>query len=90
MEAKNLLAQSDSEWERLRPLLRVSDDAAVKTLRNAYRDGIPKCFGEQEIKAAEQVFEILAKEGGRELVGSSPTLSDGTFWKDFELSSCSR
>jgi NitT/TauT family transport system substrate-binding protein len=90
MEAKKLLAESDSEWERLRPLLRVSDDAEVKTLRNAYRDGIPKCFGEKEIRAAEQVYEILAKEGGRDLVGSSPTLSEGTFWKDFEPFSCPR
>jgi NitT/TauT family transport system substrate-binding protein len=88
MEAKKLLAESDSEWERLRPLLKVSDDAALKSLRNAYRDGIPKCFGEKEIKAAEQVYEILAKEGGRDLVGTSPTLSDGTFWKDLESTSC--
>lgn len=88
IEAKNRLAQSDAEWDRLKPLLKVSDEATFKALRKAYRDGIPKCFGTTELKAAKRVYHILAQEGGRELVGSSPTLSDGTFWLEDQLYPC--
>lgn len=88
IEAKNRLAQSDAEWERLKPLLKAPDEATFKALRDAYRDGIPKCFGDTELKAAKQVYQILAQEGGRELVGSSSTLSDGTFWPDYQLYPC--
>ena len=88
MEAKRILAQSDQEWERLRPQLKVDSDASLQALRQAYRAGIPPCFGAAQIAAAEQVFAILAKEGGEELVGTSHELSEGTFWDGFELGSC--
>ena len=86
--AKQLLAESDEEWERLQPLLRAEDEATLHALRDGYRTGIPSCFGEPEIRAARQVFEIMAREGGKELVGSSSTLSAGTFWQGYEFGPC--
>jgi len=85
--AKEILAESEAEWQRIRPLTNAENEATLRLLREAYRQGIPQRFGRAEIKAATQVFEILAREGGPELVGSSTTLSPGTFWKDFEIGS---
>jgi len=86
--AKRRLAESDSEWERLRPLVRAENEATLHALRDGYRAGIPSCFGEPDVQAARQVFEIMAREGGTELVGSSKALSPGTFWEGYEIGAC--
>ncbi len=83
--AKEILAKSEAEWKRLEPLIQAENEATLRALRASYRKGIPHEFGEAEIKAAKQVFEILAREGGAELVGSAKTLSPGTFWRDFDI-----
>ena len=88
--AKEILKESDAEWERLQPLLKVADTVSMAALRDAYRDGIPQCFGKEEVSAAKKLFAILAEEGGHELVGASPTLSNGTFWMDYEIGPCAR
>ena len=86
--AKQVLAESDEEWERLQPLLRAEDEATLHALRDGYRAGIPYCFGEPEVRAARRVFEIMAREGGNELVGSSGALSAGTFWQGYQIGPC--
>jgi len=83
--AKKTLLQSDDEWARLRPLMKVDDDHIAQTLRDAYRDGIPRQFGEAEQTGAAKVFELLAQQGGAELTGSSTTLNPGTFWNKFDV-----
>ena len=82
--AKHLLLESDAEWERLEPKMKVSDAATAAALRDAYRLGIPREFGEADREAAARTFEILAREGGEKLVGSSDTLTPGTFWTEFD------
>jgi len=84
--AKRVLADSDSEWERIRPLTKAEDDEMLVAIRDAFREGIPKQFGAAERQAAERVFAILAREGGAELVGSSDALQPGTFWAGFQIS----
>ena len=79
-EAKGLLAASDALWETLRPAMKAEDQATFIALRDGYRAGIPRRFGEQEIAAASKVYEILAREGGERLVGKQSSLSPGTFW----------
>ncbi len=83
--AKRILVESDAEWLRLKSIMKVEDDATLFALRDAYRAGVPRRFGAAEIEAAQRVFEVVAKIGGNELVGSGTRLSDGTFWKGFEL-----
>jgi NitT/TauT family transport system substrate-binding protein len=78
--AKQLLATSDSEWERIRPLTKANNDITLHALRDAYREGIPRQFTQQEMDAATAVFAILVKEGGEKLAGGSTALSQGTFW----------
>lgn len=83
--AKKILLQSDDEWLRLRPLLKVDDDGIADSLRDAYRKGIPRQFGAAEQADAAKVFSILAEQGGDELTGASTTLNPGTFWDKFDV-----
>ncbi|MGI9336856.1 MAG: ABC transporter substrate-binding protein [Gammaproteobacteria bacterium] len=83
--AKKILSESDEEWDRIAPLTKAEDAATLASLREAYRAGVPQVFGAAEREAAARAFEVLAREGGRELVGHSETLQPGTFWPGFEL-----
>jgi NitT/TauT family transport system substrate-binding protein len=83
--AKGILLTSDAEWERIRPLVGTSDGRVLHTLRDAFREGAPRRFGPEEIEAAARVFDILAREGGDQLVGPSRKLSPGTFWDGFPI-----
>ena len=82
--AKHLLLESDAEGERLEPQMKVSDATTAAALRDAYRRGIPREFGEADREAAARAFAILAREGGEKLVGASDTLMPGTFWTEFD------
>ena len=81
--AKQLLAESDAEWERLRPMTRATDDITLAALRDAYRAGIPTSFDAQDIDAAETVFSVMAELGGEDLTGGTTALAAGTFWPNF-------
>jgi len=80
-EAKRIMADSDAEWERLRPLMRAEDEATFLALREGFRAGIPAGSVEQAEKAARQAFVVLAREGGKPLVGSASELAPGVFWQ---------
>ena len=82
--AKEILAASDAEWARLRPLTRAEDDATFAALREGYRAGIPKSFGPEDVAAAEATFEVLARVGGPKLVGAARALTPGTFWAGYQ------
>jgi NitT/TauT family transport system substrate-binding protein len=79
-QAKTLLAQSDAAWDRLAPLMQAEDDATFRTLRDRYREGIPRRWTEEERAGAAKLYALLARLGGRELVGDAPTIAPGTFW----------
>jgi NitT/TauT family transport system substrate-binding protein len=81
-KAKEILRVSDEEWDRLRPLMRVKDDATAVALRDGYRAGIPKNWGERERAGASRILAILADLGGEQLVGTELVLADGTFWSE--------
>jgi NitT/TauT family transport system substrate-binding protein len=79
-KAKELLAHSDAEWERLRPLMKAPDDATFAALRDGFRKGMPAHWGEAERADAARLFGVMAKLGGAELIGKSTELQPGTFW----------
>lgn len=81
-QAKRILGESDEEWRRLRPMMKASDDATFTALRDGFRAGIPQAWGDAERADAAALFAIMAKLGGKELVGRSATLQPGTFWAD--------
>ena len=79
-QAKELLATSDEEWERLRPLMNVEDDAVFQNVVARFREGIPSRPIAEEERDTAVVYEHLARIGGEELVGSATTMAPGTFW----------
>ena len=74
------MLSSDSEWERIFPLTNAKDRTTLIHLRDAYRNGIPLTFGNNEIEETKKIFTILARYGGRGLVGVRNEISPGTFW----------
>ncbi|MBN4016304.1 ABC transporter substrate-binding protein [Rhodospirillaceae bacterium AH-315-P19] len=81
-EAKAILRHSDAEWERLAPLTRTDGATQLHTVRDAYRRGLLEHWGEEERRAAEALFGILAKEAGASLTGGQTSLAPGTFWAE--------
>ena len=81
-EAKKLMLNSDEIWSKVRPSMNIKDDETFNNLRQIYREGIPQKFGDLQIEGAGQLFKILSKIGGKELVGNANELSEGTFWID--------
>ena len=88
LEAKALMAKSDAEWERLKPLMRAEDNATFLALKAGYRNGIPSCADADYQANVAAVFKVLAETGGEKLVGKSKVLSEGTFWSGFKLPAC--
>ena len=80
-EAKTILASSDAEWDRIRPLTQASDDAAFAAYRARYREGIPTRSTAEEETDARRLYKVLAELGGAELVGPASELDPGTYYK---------
>ncbi len=87
-DASAELMTSDEEWVRLKPLMKADDDAIFTALRDAYRAGVPTCFGAEEMAASQQTFSVLAQLGGKELAGDSTEITAGTFWDGFKFPAC--
>jgi NitT/TauT family transport system substrate-binding protein len=79
-EAKEILAASDAEWDRIAPLTGVRDRQALTVLRDRYREGIPRRPIAEEEADARVLYRILAQQGGAELVGPATELAPGTFF----------
>jgi NitT/TauT family transport system substrate-binding protein len=79
-EAKDILASSDAEWERIAPLTGVRDRQALALYRDRYREGIPRRPIAEEEADARVLYRILARQGGSELVGPATELAPGTFF----------
>jgi NitT/TauT family transport system substrate-binding protein len=80
-KAKEVLATSDAEWDRIAPLVRAVDQPALETYRKRYREGIPRRAINDEEEDARTLFAVLAQLGGRELVGPDKVLAPGTFYR---------
>jgi NitT/TauT family transport system substrate-binding protein len=80
-QAKEILASSDAEWERIAPLTGASDAATLKLYRARYREGIPRRPVDAEEADARTLFRVLAEQGGASLVGGAAALAPGTFFR---------
>jgi NitT/TauT family transport system substrate-binding protein len=78
--AKEILATSDAEWEKIAPLTGAADAATLRAYRDRYREGIPRRPIADEEADARVLYRVLADIGGRELVGPAPELDSGTFY----------
>ena len=79
--AREILATSDAEWQRIKPLTMAEDEATLIALRRRYREGIPQASPEALQANTERLFALLAKAGGQALTGPMRELAPGTFWK---------
>jgi NitT/TauT family transport system substrate-binding protein len=80
-QAKDILANSEAEWQRLAPRIGVSDPAALAIYRQRYREGIVRRPLADEEADARALYLVLAEIGGSELVGPARTLAPGTFYR---------
>lgn len=80
-EAKEILATSDAEWEKIAPLTGAADAATLRAYRDRYREGIPRRPIAEEEADARVLYRVLAAIGGREMVGPAPELDPGTFYR---------
>jgi NitT/TauT family transport system substrate-binding protein len=80
-QAKEILANSDAEWERIAKLTGAPDAATLHAYRDRYREGIPRRPIADEEADALILFRVLAGIGGSELVGPARELDPGTFYR---------
>jgi NitT/TauT family transport system substrate-binding protein len=78
--AKDILAQSPDEWQRLAPRISASGAGALDVYRQRYLEGIPRRALGAEVADARTLYDVLAKIGGADLVGSARELDPGTFY----------
>ena len=80
-ETKAALLNDDAVWDTIRPAMNVKeDDALFAQLRDDYRHGIVQAFTAQSVAAAKEAFAIMAKFGGKDVVGDITEIPDGTFY----------
>ena len=79
-QAKEILDASDEEWRRISGLTGARNEAELSRLRDAFRAGIPRHWGDRERADVARLYALLADIGGEALVGPSRTLAPGTLF----------
>ena len=83
-KADELLATSNEEWNRLKPIMGENDpsfnDKTFDALRRRYREGIPERSVTENEFDAKILYQFLRELGGEKLVGPGTELAPGTFW----------
>jgi NitT/TauT family transport system substrate-binding protein len=80
-KAKDILANQDTEWRRIAPLIGTTDAATLAIYRERYREGIPRRAIADEEADARTLYRVLTQLGGAELVGPAADLAPGTFYR---------
>lgn len=84
-DAKHVLARSDEAWKPLKDKVKPENEAVFDAIRQGYRDGVVDRFGPPEIKAAGQLFQVVARESHGKLTEGASKLPPGVFWAGFRL-----
>jgi NitT/TauT family transport system substrate-binding protein len=83
-KADELLATSDAQWDRLKPVMSENDpsfnEATFEALKRRYREGIPERSVAENEADARVLYQFLRELGGEKLVGPGTELAPGTFW----------
>jgi NitT/TauT family transport system substrate-binding protein len=79
-QAKDILAQSPQEWQRLAPRIAANGEGALDVYRQRYIEGLPRRPLGAEIADARTLYKVLADIGGADLVGEARELDPGTFY----------
>jgi NitT/TauT family transport system substrate-binding protein len=78
--ANDILLNSDSEWDSLRPLMRTEDEPTFLALRERTRQGLPRRSVAAEEADARALFKSLADIVGPGLVGPARELDPGLYF----------
>ena len=81
LEAKEILAASDADWQRLAARIGTTDGATLAIYRRHYAEGIPRRLIAEEAADAKTLYRVLADIGGHDLVGPAKELDAGTFYR---------
>ena len=84
LEAKEILAGSDADWQRLAPRIGTTDGATLAIYRRHYAAGIPRRPIADESNDAKTLYRALADIGGADLVGPAKELDAGTFYRPIQ------
>ena len=79
-EARQILNNSDTEWDRIKKITGSKNTKTLIALRDEFRNGIPE-KNKDYSRSIENAFKILAEIGGKELVGNSKELANGVIWR---------
>jgi NitT/TauT family transport system substrate-binding protein len=79
--AKQRLAESDADWQRLAPRIGARDAATLVIYRQRYRDGIPHRSVAEEYDDAKALYTVLHELGGADLTGPAKQLDPHTFYR---------
>ena len=74
------LATSDDAWDKVRPLMKASDDTEFAALKAGYRKGIPPDTSDGDLDGARKLFEIMKDLGGEKLLGRAQKFEPELFW----------
>ena len=80
-----ILATSDQEWERIRPLMKAGSDEEFRMLRARYREGLLHSWSARDREAARKLFAIVRDTGGEEVTGAGVTFDPRAFWDGLVL-----
>jgi len=84
-EAKDILAHSGTDWEKIAQRIGIARKAELALYRQAYIDGIPRRPVAEETADARVLYRILAKIGGPDLAANATELDEGTFYQNTEM-----
>ena len=78
-EARQILYNDDSEWDRIKDITGAKNVETLIALRDVFRSGIPD-RNKDYTESIKKAFKILASIGGKDLVGKSKELANGVIW----------
>ncbi len=84
-QAKDAICSGDRVWVYVAPLTGSKDPKVQNLLRQRYCEGRLRSWGEDEMRTARKLYQILHALGGEKLTGPAPELPPGTFWTKFRL-----
>ena len=83
-KAKEILVQSGTDWEKIGQRIGVTEKAELALYRQTYIDGIPRRSVAQEAADARELYRILTKIAGPDIIGNAAELDEGTFYQPVE------
>jgi NitT/TauT family transport system substrate-binding protein len=79
-EARDVLATSPEEWQKIAPLAQVDDPRVLERLRGAYRRGIAHGESADVADEAQRLLELLVEFGGIDEAPPDGRVPAGTFF----------